>query len=161
MQAMLTPANFLRRLDDQQDALLRLLGEPDLGNLDWSPAANVWSARENLAHLGRYHEIFRQRLATMRAEDQPALGRYRAPDDPGFAAWAALPYAELMARMTKVRGQLADDVRSLTPDELDRRGSHPLFGALPIGGWLDFFLVHEAHHHYTLLIRLHEAARHQ
>jgi hypothetical protein len=51
------------------------------------------------------------------------------------------------------------DVRSLTDAELQRRGAHPLFGELPIADWLEFFLVHEAHHHYTLLIRVHEAAR--
>lgn len=152
---------FLERLDEQQQSLLRLLGEPDLRNLDWRPAADVWSAREHLAHLGRYHEIFRQRLATMRSEDAPALGRYRAPDDPGFAAWAALPYSEILTRLTRVRAQLADDVRSLAPHELARRGSHPLFGELSIAGWLDFFLIHEAHHHYTMLIRVYEAASHR
>jgi hypothetical protein len=111
--------------------------------------------------LGRYHEIFRQRLARMRAEDAPSLGRYRAPDDPGFAAWAALPFAEILTRLTRVRAQLADDVRSLEPADLERRGSHPLFGTITMAGWLDFFLVHEAHHHYTMLIRLHEAAQHR
>jgi hypothetical protein len=92
----------------------------------------------------------------MRAEDAPSLGRYRAPDDPGFAAWAALPYADIMTRLTRVRAQLSDDVSSLAPHELSRTGSHPLLGQVSIAGWLDFFLVHEAHHHYTLVIRMHE-----
>jgi len=157
----ISPSEFLHRLDQQQEALLRMLGDPDPRDLDHPPAQNVWSAREHLAHLGRYHEIFRQRLARMRAEDAPSLGRYRAPDDPGFAAWAALPFAEILTRLTRVRAQLADDVRSLEPADLERRGSHPLFGTITMAGWLDFFLVHEAHHHYTMLIRLHEAAQHR
>jgi hypothetical protein len=151
--------DFSRRLDEQQQALVRLLGEPRLDDLDRQPSPGMWSAREHLAHLGRYQEVFRERLARMRAEDTPGLGRYRAPDDPGFAAWSALPYPEIISRSNRIRSQLTDDVRSLTGSELARRGEHPLLGELPIADWLDFFLVHEAHHHYMLLIRFREAAR--
>lgn len=153
-----TAVDFARRLDEQQRALMRLLGDPRVEDLDRQPATGVWSAREHLAHLGRYQEVFRERLARMRAENAPHVGRYRAPDDPGFAAWASLPYADIMSRSARVRAELLADVRALTEEELARRGVHPLFGDLPIADWLEFFLVHEAHHHYTLLIRMHEAA---
>ncbi|HVT60257.1 MAG TPA: DinB family protein [Thermoanaerobaculia bacterium] len=45
-------------------------------------------------------------------------------------------------------------VDSLTPDQLDRIGVHPAMGPLPIRLWLEFFLLHEAHHLYTILQRL-------
>ncbi len=154
-----TAGDFVRRLNEQQQSLLRLLGEPPLDALSRQPSSGAWSAREHLAHLGRYHEVFRERLARMRAEDAPNVGRYRAPDDPGFAAWSSLPYANIMSRSALIRSQLLDDVRSLTALDLARRGSHPLLGEVTIADWLDFFLVHEAHHNYTLLVRLREAER--
>jgi uncharacterized damage-inducible protein DinB len=153
----LTAGDFARRLNAQQQALLRLISEPRTDDLARQPSPGVWSAREHLAHLGRYHEVFRERLARMRAEDAPSVGRYRAPEDPGFAAWASLPYADIMSQLAMVRAQLLDDVTSLTAQELARMGSHPLFGEVTIADWLEFFLVHEGHHHYVLLVRLREA----
>jgi len=35
----------------------------------------------------------------------------------------------------------------------------PAFGEMSVAGWLDFFLLHEAHHLYTALVRVGEASR--
>src|SRR6201993_1513189 len=51
------------------------------------PPSGKWSACENLAHLGRYHEIFLERLERILTERNPAFERYRAEDDPGWEAW--------------------------------------------------------------------------
>jgi hypothetical protein len=48
-------------------------------------------------------------------------------------------------------------VRSLSPAESVRTGLHPAFGEMDVAGWLDFFLLHEAHHLYTALVRVAEA----
>jgi hypothetical protein len=48
--------------------------------------------------------------------------------------------AKLMARMW-----------SLTEDDFDRTGVHSKFGAMSLALWLEFFLVHEAHHLYVVL----------
>ena len=50
-------------------------------------------------------------------------------------------------------------VRSLSPAESARTGLHPTFGEMDVAGWLGFFLLHEAHHLYTALVRVGEASR--
>jgi hypothetical protein len=44
---------------------------------------------------------------------------------------------------------------------LSRKGFHPSFGALTIPQWLEFFLLHEAHHLYTAMLCIAEARRTQ
>jgi hypothetical protein len=47
----------------------------------------------------------------------------------------------------------------MSPAESGRTGLHPTFGEMDVAGWLDFFLLHEAHHLYTALVRVGEASR--
>lgn len=55
--------------------------------IDRRPASGKWSARENLAHIGRYHEIFLERLHRILTEPSPQFARYRAEEDPGWQEW--------------------------------------------------------------------------
>jgi hypothetical protein len=126
---------------------------------DLRPAAGGWSAREHVAHLGRHAEVFKGRLARILREAKPAVGRYRAEDDPEWPAWAALSWEAAVDRWHAARGELSRFVAALSPGDLGRTGLHPTFGELAIAQWLEFFLLHEAHHLYTALVRVGEARR--
>ena len=141
----------LLRLKTQLDSLDAILAGAGEAKLDRRPANGKWSAREHLAHLARYHEVFLERLDRILAEDGPQLGRYRTEDDPGAAPWFSLPTAQVIERMRKLRAQLAERIAKLTPEESRRIGVHPAFGKMPLTLWIDFFLVHEGHHLYTIL----------
>jgi len=39
----------------------------------------------------------------------------------------------------------------LHEEQLTQAGSHPLFGSMGVEGWTEFFLLHEAHHFFTIL----------
>jgi hypothetical protein len=117
------------------------------------PPSGKWSPHENLAHLARYHEVFAERLRRILTENRPQLGRYRAEDDPGWAAWMALPTHEVLSRMKSLRSRLIGMVENLSGDELGRTGIHPVLGEMAIPLWVDFFLLHEAHHLYVALMR--------
>ncbi len=112
-----------------------------------------WSAHENLAHIARYHEVFLERLRRVLTENRPQLGRYRAEDDPEWAQWMALPTNEVLSRMKALRSGLIGMVENLSADELGRTGGHPVLGEMAIPMWIDFFLLHEAHHLYVALMR--------
>jgi hypothetical protein len=58
-----------------------------------------------------------------------------------------------------LRAELIALVGSLSQAESTRTGLHPTFGELDVAGWLDFFLLHEAHHLYVALVRVGEASR--
>ena len=93
---MAIPASLLARLETQLEALGLILARATPAVLDARPRPEEWSARENLAHLARHHAVFLDRLRRLLTEDRPALGRYRAEDDPEWAAWAALPQDEIL-----------------------------------------------------------------
>jgi hypothetical protein len=151
------PQALLGRLQSQLDALgpiLRGAGEADLTS---RPAGGQWSAHENLAHLGRVQEMLFLRLERILGEDRPELRRYRAEEDPDWPAWAALSPAEALDRLGRRRAELVARVAGLGPDEARRTGVHSRFGEMDVAAWIEFFLVHEAHHLYVVMLRLAEA----
>jgi uncharacterized damage-inducible protein DinB len=141
------------RLIGQLDALAFVLGGAREESLRLRPSPEKWSAHENLAHLARHHEVFLDRLERMLAEDRPALPRYRAEEDAEWPALAERPTSEVRERLTQLRSRLIDTLRGLSDEQLARTGVHPLFGEMTIPMWMEFFLLHEAHHLYVILGR--------
>ena len=152
---------LVARLETQLDTLDLVLAGATPALLDARPASGDWSARENLAHLARHATVFLERLARILTEDSPRVGRYRAEDDPDWPRWSDLPLDETLRRLRDVRARLIAWVKALTPEQVARTGLHPSFGAMTIPQWLDFFLLHEAHHLYTAMLCVAEARRAQ
>jgi DinB superfamily len=115
------------------------------------PSSGKWSANENLAHLGRYHEIFLARIDRILRETNPVFERYRAEEDPQWEAWRTLGYKEVAGKLAGMREMLMARLKSLAPEDWERTGTHPKFGEMTLALWLEFFLVHEAHHLYVVL----------
>ena len=110
-----------------------------------------WSAHEQLAHLARYHQVFLQRIDRILSENAPEFPSYRAEDDPEWPAWTSLPTSQLLVRISSMRAKLMARLRSLSEEQFERTGVHSKFGAMSLSLWLEFFLVHEAHHLYVVL----------
>ena len=49
-------------------------------------------------------------------------------------------------------------LKSLEDDQLARTGRHPVLGKLTLSEWIEFFLLHEAHHIMTIFQLAHSAA---
>ncbi len=139
------------RLQNQFDTVVATFAALPEDQLRYRPVPDKWSAFEQLAHIGRYTDVFRaERLAVILAEMEPAFGRYKAEDDPGFHEWVALNKETLVRRFQSQRQQLTNFLMGLSEAELSRKASHPLFGQLNIPGWTEFFLLHEAHHLFAM-----------
>ncbi len=150
--------SLLERLEHGLDGLETLLGGSTSAQLKRRSLEGKWSAHQNLAHLGRYHEITLERLdRILSSSDTPRINRYRAEDDPEAASWFNMPTGGVLGEMREVRRVLFERCLRLTSSDLERLGLHPLFGPLSLRGWLEFFLVHEGHHLYLALLRLGEA----
>ena len=145
--------SLLARLRGQLDGLPFILGGASAQQLKRRPASGKWSAHESIAHLARYHEVFRERLERLLAEDSPPLGRYRAEEDPGWPPWPAREPEDVQRRLRGLRSELLELVERLTPDQLERTGVHPLFGEMKVPEWIEFFLLHEGHHLYVIMSR--------
>jgi hypothetical protein len=145
------PETTAVRLRTQLDTLPLLLAGVADDALERRPAPGKWSAREQLAHLARHHEVTGERLRRILAEPEPPLPRYSAEEDPEWPRWAALPLAAVTAELAARRAGLVAAVAAIPPASLARRGVHPLLGAMPIPLWLEFFLLHEAHHLFVTM----------
>ena len=142
----------LQRCETQlQDFLTEALRNVPVDSLSAATVPGKWLAHENLAHLARYHQIFLERIDRILAEDAPIFGRYRAEDDPEWPSWSSLPPQQVLGRLSGMRTKLMAKLRSLSESDFQRTGVHPKFGAMNLSLWLEFFLVHEAHHLYVVL----------
>jgi len=142
----------LQRCETQlQDFLAEALRDIPLKNLSPATASGKWSAREQLAHLARYHQIFLARIDRILNEPSPAFARYRAEEDPEWPRWQSMPAQQILANLSSLRTKLMARLRSLSEQDFQRTGIHPKFGEMNMALWLEFFLVHEAHHLYVVL----------
>ena len=149
---MTSHASRLDRCETQlRDFLAETLRGVPPESLAKATVAGKWSPHENLAHLARYHQIFLERINRILAEDAPAFPRYRAEDDPEWPSWSGLQPQQVLARLSSMRIKLMAKLRSLSEEDFRRTGVHPKFGAMSLSLWLEFFLVHEAHHLYVVL----------
>lgn len=114
------------------------------------PTTNKWSMQEHLAHLGRYQEVFLQRLLLILSKETPELSRYRAENDHLFEIWRKLELSEILTKIELNRQDLIAFFAGLTPRDWNHSGIHPVLGTLSLRDWLQFFLFHESHHLYTL-----------
>jgi len=115
------------------------------------PASGKWSANEHLAHLARYHEVFLERVNRILKEEKPVFTRYRAEEDPQWERWRRLAYKDIAAELAAGREKLITRLKALSDSDYERTGVHSKFGEMSLALWLEFFLVHEAHHLYTVL----------
>jgi hypothetical protein len=49
--------------------------------------------------------------------------------------------------------------KGLSHMDASRVGIHPLFGEMSLALWVEFFLLHEAHHLYVVMTRLGQVKR--
>ena len=139
------------RMEHQPDALNYLLYALNDESVKQRPDKDKWSIFENLAHLGRYHEVFLQRMQRILQEKDPLFERYSADPDEGFTEWCRNDLDHLMQKFTETRKTLNDFLFSLTKEQLKRSARHPVYGEMTINGWTEMFLLHEAHHYFTIL----------
>ena len=149
--------NTLRRLESQVEVVPVLLAGAAPDAVAERPVSGQWSARENLAHLARYHAVFLERFHRMLEEDRPILGRYRAEEDPAWPEWSGLPLEEILAKLKTLRAEIVSLARGLSDEQVNRAGVHPLLGEMSLFRWIEFFLLHEAHHLYIVMLRLGQA----
>ena len=141
------------RLAAQLDCLPALLAGAAPEALARRTRSGKWSVHENLAHLARHHAVVLDRVRRVLAEDRPKLPRYAAEEDAEWPAWAELAPEEILRRLTTLRSELTALVGGLTDAQLARTGIHPTLGEMALPLWIEFFLLHEAHHLYVVMKR--------
>ncbi len=79
------------------------------------------------------------------------MERYRAEDDPQWPAWMRLSPDDALERFRNLRTKLIRELDGCSSSDWARTGAHPALGEMTLRKWVEFFLVHEAHHIYNMM----------
>jgi len=155
-QNMSLSASILARLQCQHQTIHELIsGLPEV-RVRQRAQPDKWSAFENIAHLAAYQPVFLRRLERMRKETSPEFERYVAEKDPLFPAYLERSLPALLAEIGEKRSFIYSELTGMDEETLGRTGLHPRYGLFTIGQWAEFFLLHEAHHLYTVFLQVQE-----
>jgi hypothetical protein len=142
--------SILTRLQYQHktiDELIYGLSEEEL-KIHVKP--DKWSAFENIVHLAAYQPTFIQRVNLMLNENEPLFERYVADNDPVFNEYQKKSLAELLETISSDRIAILNLIKKLNEEQLMRSGRHKAYGSIMLARWFDVFLLHEAHHLWTI-----------
>ena len=145
----LTEATYSRLINQNLviDHLIEGLSEEEL-NLELYPGK--WSIHEQLAHLASYNHAFITRLNIITETFNAKFNPYLADTDPEFLLAVEMPNSYLIEYFNESRQMVRDLILSYNSSELVRVGIHAIYGKLSVAMWTEFFLLHEAHHIYSI-----------
>lgn len=138
------------RLKTQHLAIAEIVKNVDEQRLNHQPEPGKWSIKDNIAHLVSYQPVFIGRIYQILKGDTPTFAAYRADDEPDFLHARELPLTELLSKLNGNRRQILELITNLPDDDLLLKGTHLKYGTLTITEWTEFFLLHEAHHLFTI-----------
>jgi hypothetical protein len=139
-------AGLLSRLENQLDILSTMLPGLNEKELRANVDKGKWSIFEQLAHIGRYHEVFIERINSIVNKGNMVFTKYVAEDDIGHAQWCEKTWNALLNDLRTKRIELLQLLIGLDDDEIAKEAMHPVYGELNIEAWVEFFILHEAHH---------------
>ncbi|ASU34188.1 DinB family protein [Mucilaginibacter xinganensis] len=143
-------SSLTHRLKDQHRAITPIIIKLNDRQIQQHVIRGKWSIHEHIAHLAKYQPVFIDRVRKILLMDNPEFEKYSAEDDDGFEIYCAFTTYELLKKISTDREVIYNLVTKLSPDKLDRKGSHPQYGKLDILEWTEFFLLHEAHHLFAI-----------
>ena len=148
---MLSPS-ALTRLQYQHTTVRELIAGLTEEQLKRTIEPGKWSVFDNIAHLTCYQPMFLLRLERIQTEDAPAFDRYVADSDPLFSDYRDQSLSALLSGMEAGRAVIFSKLQGMGEDDLKRIAHHPRYGTLDVAQWTEFFLLHEAHHLYTIFM---------
>jgi uncharacterized damage-inducible protein DinB len=147
---MPVPSSISTRLQYQHKSLLDLIDGLSDDQIRRQVNVGKWSIFENIVHLQTYQHSAINRIRMILDGHNPSFDRYLAEADPLFHDNCSKSTREIMQDMLSVRKDMSAGVLSFTEEDLKKTGVHPVYGKMNLLQWLNFFLLHEAHHLFTI-----------
>jgi DinB family protein len=144
------PSSVSTRLQYQHKSVMDIIEGLTDEQIRRNIIAGKWSAFENIVHLQTYQHVFTYRVKEILSGSNPSFDRYSAEADPYFPDNCGKSTREIMQDLLGLRKEMASSINNLPDEDLVKTGVHPLFGQLSLLQWLNFFLLHEAHHLFTI-----------
>jgi hypothetical protein len=138
-------AALLERFASGADDVTEAVAGASDDDLDRRPPSGEWTAREIVHHVADSESMAYIRLRRLIAEDQPIIHGYDEPE------WARRlhydrPIEASLAVARAVRAASLELLRSLTPAEWERSGTHSESGAYSVDRWLAIYAEHSHEH---------------
>lgn len=144
------PSSLSTRLQYQHKVLVDIIDGLSDEQIRRQIVAGKWSIFENIVHLQTYQHTFIARVKQILDNSNPSFPRYTAEADPEFLDNCGKSTREIMQDMITIRKQMAGEMTAFPSTDLVKTGIHPAFGQMTLMQWLNFFLLHEAHHLFTI-----------
>jgi uncharacterized damage-inducible protein DinB len=147
---MQLPSSLSTRLQYQHKSLIDIIDGLSEEQVRRQINPGKWSIFENIVHLQTYQHTFITRVRQMLEGNNPSFDRYTAESDPLFLDNCHLSFRDIMQDFIAVRKEIASGLFSFTETDFGKTATHPLYGSMNMLQWLNFFLLHEAHHLFTV-----------
>ena len=138
------------RLETQHQSVETIVSSISSKRILLRPAPEKWNIHDIVAHLVRYHQIFIERVQKTLDEEEPFFEPYLADNDGDFEYWRTNDMDHLLRQLNIDRTALYEIIINLTDEEQRRVAMHKKYGSHNIIQWIDFFLLHEAHHIFNI-----------
>jgi uncharacterized damage-inducible protein DinB len=142
--------SLIDRLENQHLTIFEVIEKLPSKRKTIRPAVDKWNIHDNIAHLTKYQLVFIDRLEIILKGHSPHFERYKAENDPDFEMFRKMNESDLLKSLNQDRRALIGLISNLAEGDLVKIGVHRKFGELNIVQWLEFFVLHEAHHIYTI-----------
>lgn len=144
------PSSISTRLQYQHKSLLDIIDGLTEEQIRRQVNAGKWSVFETIVHLQTYQHTFIKRIKQILEGDNPLFERYLAESDPLFLDNCHKSFREIMQDYISLRKEISGGVISFPETDYEKTGRHPVFGAMTLLQWINFFLLHEAHHLFAI-----------
>ncbi len=148
---MQVPSHISTRLQYQHKVLVDLIDGLTEEQVRRQVIQGKWSIFENIVHLQTYQHTFAERVKRILDGSNPCFEKYTADADPLFHDNCTKTIREIMQDMLTTRKEIASGIVTLPETDFVKKGTHPSLGAMNLLQWINFFLLHEAHHLFTIL----------
>lgn len=144
------PSSIVTRLHYQHKSLVDMIDGLSDEMIRRQVIPGKWSIFENIVHLQTYQHTFADRMKQLLNGNNPAFARYTAESDPVFHDNCGKSIREIIQDLLTFRKQMVIEISSFPDPDLAKIAVHPAYGKMNMIEWLNFFLLHEAHHMFTI-----------
>ena len=138
------------RLEMQLESIKVILLTINSKQLDWKKSPGKWNIHETIAHLVCYQQMFTERVVQALTEEVPFFAKYDAEMDADFQHWCTDDTQHFISQLFSDREKLVKLISKLNNEDANRIAMHKKYGSHNIVLWVEFFLLHEAHHIYQI-----------
>lgn len=144
------PSSVTTRLEYQHKSLLDIIEGFSDAQIRLQVQPGKWSIFENIVHLQTYQHTFITRVRKILEEENPVFPAYTAEADPLFHDNCTKSSREVIQDLLATRKEIASGILSFREHDFERTAIHLRYGKMNLLLWLNFFLLHEAHHLFTI-----------